>query len=204
MNSCGLSTARAVSRRELPATRVGRGAGRRHAQLPPSDERACRGASQAGQVVILLLMQGGPSQFETFDPKPGTENGGQTKAIDTAVSGIQIAEQLDQTRQADERHRPHPLGDQQRRPPPARHVPAAHRLRADRQRAISRASARSSPSSLPTWRVICRARRLGGQTDRGRVSWASIRALRRRQPGPAPRQHPARVDATPLFKRRLG
>ena len=34
---------------------------------------------------ILLWMPGGPSQFETFDPKPGHANGGETKAIDTAV-----------------------------------------------------------------------------------------------------------------------
>jgi hypothetical protein len=40
---------------------------------------------------ILLWMGGGPSQFDTFDPKPGTETGGETKAIDTAVPGIQIA-----------------------------------------------------------------------------------------------------------------
>jgi uncharacterized protein (DUF1501 family) len=37
-------------------------------------------------------MRGGPSQFETFDPKPGSKNGGPTKAIDTAASGIRIAE----------------------------------------------------------------------------------------------------------------
>jgi hypothetical protein len=40
---------------------------------------------------ILLWMAGGPSQMETFDPKPGTSNGGDTKAIDTAVAGIKIA-----------------------------------------------------------------------------------------------------------------
>src|SRR4051794_16034045 len=40
---------------------------------------------------ILLWMAGGPSQMETFDPKPGTANGGDTRAIDTAVPGIQIA-----------------------------------------------------------------------------------------------------------------
>jgi hypothetical protein len=45
-----------------------------------------------GMACILLWMQGGPSHFETFSPKPGHENGGQTKAISTAVSGIQIAE----------------------------------------------------------------------------------------------------------------
>ena len=45
---------------------------------------------------ILLWMQGGPSQLETFDPKPGHENGGETKTIKTAVSGIEISENLPQ------------------------------------------------------------------------------------------------------------
>src|SRR5262245_13143387 len=45
-----------------------------------------------GMACILLFMRGGPSQFETFDPKPDTSIGGPTKAIDTAVSGIRIAE----------------------------------------------------------------------------------------------------------------
>src|SRR5262249_60948658 len=45
-----------------------------------------------GMACILLFMRGGPSQFETFDPKPDTPIGGPTKAIDTAVSGIRIAE----------------------------------------------------------------------------------------------------------------
>lgn len=45
-----------------------------------------------GMACILLFMRGGPSQFETFDPKPEVKNGGGTKAIATAVSGIHIAE----------------------------------------------------------------------------------------------------------------
>jgi hypothetical protein len=49
------------------------------------------------KAMILLWMQGGPSQLETFDPKPNTENGGQTKAIATAVSGIQIANGWNET-----------------------------------------------------------------------------------------------------------
>lgn len=44
-----------------------------------------------GKAMILLWMAGGPSQFETFDPKPRHENGGGTKAIKTNVPGIQIA-----------------------------------------------------------------------------------------------------------------
>jgi hypothetical protein len=42
--------------------------------------------------VILLWMSGGPSQFETFDPKPGNVNGGPTQAIDTAAKGVKISE----------------------------------------------------------------------------------------------------------------
>lgn len=53
-------------------------------------------ARAKAKAVILLWMQGGPSQLETFDPKPGTETGGPTKAIDTAIKGVQICEHLPQ------------------------------------------------------------------------------------------------------------
>src|SRR5262249_8810466 len=43
---------------------------------------------------ILLWMNGGPSQLDTFDPKPGNANGGPFKAIETSVPGIQISEHL--------------------------------------------------------------------------------------------------------------
>src|SRR5262245_1835964 len=49
---------------------------------------------KAGKACILLWMGGGPSQFETFDPKPGHANGGETKTIKTATSGIEICENL--------------------------------------------------------------------------------------------------------------
>lgn len=52
-----------------------------------------------GKAMILLWMQGAPSQFECFDPKPGTASGADTKAIDTSVAGIQIAERWDRTAQ---------------------------------------------------------------------------------------------------------
>lgn len=50
-----------------------------------------------GRAMILLWMQGGPSQFEMFDPKPGTDHGGPTAAISTAVSGIRIAQGWENT-----------------------------------------------------------------------------------------------------------
>src|ERR1700730_5928397 len=43
---------------------------------------------------ILLWMPGGPSQLDTFDPKPGHANGGPFKAISTSVPGIAISEHL--------------------------------------------------------------------------------------------------------------
>jgi hypothetical protein len=42
-------------------------------------------------------MAGGPSQFESFDPKPGAETQGPTKAIATSVPGIQVAEHWTRT-----------------------------------------------------------------------------------------------------------
>lgn len=46
---------------------------------------------------ILLWMAGGPSQFETFDPKPDHANGAKTEVIQTAVPGIQIAKGWEKT-----------------------------------------------------------------------------------------------------------
>ncbi len=45
-----------------------------------------------GKACILVWLAGAPSQMELWDPKPGTSNGGETKAIKTNVAGIQIAE----------------------------------------------------------------------------------------------------------------
>jgi hypothetical protein len=43
---------------------------------------------------ILLWMNGGPSQMDTFDLKPGHANGGPFKEISTRVPGIKISEHL--------------------------------------------------------------------------------------------------------------
>src|SRR5436190_5854623 len=50
----------------------------------PERRRAC----------ILLWMDGGPSQMETFDLKPGHVNGGPVRPIGTSVPGIKIGEHL--------------------------------------------------------------------------------------------------------------
>lgn len=52
---------------------------------------------------ILLWMAGGPSQTDTFDMKPGHENGGEFKEIATNVPGMRFSEHFPQlARQADQ------------------------------------------------------------------------------------------------------
>ncbi|MCA9049486.1 MAG: DUF1501 domain-containing protein [Planctomycetaceae bacterium] len=65
--------------------------------FPRLAARAAASETTQKRKCILLWMSGGPSQMETFDPKPEQENGGPTLAIDTAVSGIRISENLPQT-----------------------------------------------------------------------------------------------------------
>src|SRR5215831_5524734 len=43
---------------------------------------------------ILLWMNGGPSQMDTFDLKPGHKNGGPYKEIQTSAPGLKIGERL--------------------------------------------------------------------------------------------------------------
>jgi hypothetical protein len=50
----------------------------------PQRKRAC----------ILLWMTGGPSQMDTFDLKPGHDNGGPFQEIDTSAPGVRISEHL--------------------------------------------------------------------------------------------------------------
>src|SRR5260221_3128314 len=45
---------------------------------------------------ILLWMAGGPSHKDTFDLRPGTDNGGPFRQIQTATNGIQISEHFPQ------------------------------------------------------------------------------------------------------------
>lgn len=45
-----------------------------------------------GKSMILLWMDGGPSQFDTFNPKIGSKNQGPSTAIDTALPGVQFSD----------------------------------------------------------------------------------------------------------------
>ncbi|MBX9790065.1 MAG: DUF1501 domain-containing protein [Pirellulales bacterium] len=64
--------------------------------LTPVADRLARAAEtdpqrQPAQSIILLWLAGGPSQLETFDPHPGRRIAGETRAIDTAARGVQLA-----------------------------------------------------------------------------------------------------------------
>lgn len=49
-----------------------------------------------GKKCILLWLCGAPSQFETWDPKPGTPTGGPFGAIRTSIPGVQISSLMPQ------------------------------------------------------------------------------------------------------------
>lgn len=52
------------------------------------------GTGDAQRHCILLWMTGGPSQLDTFDLKPGHDNGGEFQEISTNVPGVRFSEHL--------------------------------------------------------------------------------------------------------------
>lgn len=63
---------------------------------------AAQGAGPRPKSLILLWLDGGPSQIDTFDPKAGAA-GGPFRAIRTSVPGVRVAEHL--PRLAERMHR---------------------------------------------------------------------------------------------------
>jgi uncharacterized protein (DUF1501 family) len=66
----------------------------RAAQQASAAEKKSHGQTSSSKSCILLWMNGGPSHIDTFDPKPGTKTGGEFKAIDTRIAGVQFSEHL--------------------------------------------------------------------------------------------------------------
>lgn len=54
------------------------------------------GTRAPARSIILVWLAGGPSQLETFDPKPGKAIAGGTKARRTALKGVQLADGFEQ------------------------------------------------------------------------------------------------------------
>lgn len=53
--------------------------------------------SQQGKSVVVIFLDGGISQFESWDPKTDLDTGGPFRAISTSVPGIQVSELLPYT-----------------------------------------------------------------------------------------------------------
>ena len=81
---------------------------------------------------ILLWMTGGPSQTDTFDPKPGHSHGGPFKAIETAAPGVRDLRAPAQAGGPDEGRRDHSVDEHQGGGPRPGHVQHADRLPAAR------------------------------------------------------------------------
>ena len=62
--------------------------------LPRLAAAAGDAAKKQGKSCILLWMNGGPTQMDTLDLKPGHANGGTFKEGDSAVPGLKISEHL--------------------------------------------------------------------------------------------------------------
>ena len=62
--------------------------------VPLLAARAADSTAKPKRSCIVLWMSGGPSQLDTFDPKPDHKNGGPVKAIRTAADGVTISEYL--------------------------------------------------------------------------------------------------------------
>lgn len=86
----------AISRRDLLKLSAYGAFGASMSRWFPQLASAATVAGGRHKSMILLWMTGGPPQTDTFDMKPGHENGGQFKPIETSVPGIQICEHLPQ------------------------------------------------------------------------------------------------------------
>jgi hypothetical protein len=60
---------------------------------------AARELKKKQRQVLFIWLDGGISQLESWDPKPGTQFGGPFRAIPTSVPGIQVCELLPKTAQ---------------------------------------------------------------------------------------------------------
>lgn len=96
-SAAGCAGYRRLNRRGLLQTATVAGAG----WLTGLAEHLARAAdSKPGErpkSLLILWLQGGPSQLETFDPHPGSWIGGDTKAISTSLPKVELADCLPAT-----------------------------------------------------------------------------------------------------------
>ena len=64
--------------------------------LPLADQVMAQAVGGKAKHVIYMYMAGGMTHLDTFDPKPGAEEGGKTGVAKTPVPGIVLSEFLPQ------------------------------------------------------------------------------------------------------------
>lgn len=89
---CG-SAEHGLTRRQLLASFAGAAGAAAFSPLAGVAEEVRR----RGKQVLFIWLDGGMSQLESWDPKPGTEFGGPFRAIPTTVPGIHVSELLPRT-----------------------------------------------------------------------------------------------------------
>ncbi|MGE0610073.1 MAG: DUF1501 domain-containing protein [Pirellulales bacterium] len=89
-HACGQAQ-HGVSRRQMLQSVLGASAAATVGGLPLSVLRA-EEIRAADKQVVFVWLDGGMSQFESWDPKPGTMFGGPFKAIPTNVPGVRLCE----------------------------------------------------------------------------------------------------------------
>ena len=138
---------------------------------------------------ILLWMNGGPSQMDTFDLKPGSKNGGLFKDIGDGRRRGQNQRALAAVGQVDQADGDRPLDDRQRRGPRPRHVVRAHRLRARRADPISDARLAGVERTGPARCGIAELRQHRAEPSaepdgiQRRLPWGRLRAVDCRRAG---------------------
>jgi hypothetical protein len=90
---------RELLRRALRGAAAGAIAPALHGLFASHALAATGSASAAGQrkQLVLVWLDGGPSHFETFDPKPGVATGGPFGAVDTGIGDWRFSELLRET-----------------------------------------------------------------------------------------------------------
>ena len=93
--SCG-SSDHSLSRRGFLGGALGFGAMALDSMMQPAFTRELQ---QQQKRVLMIWLNGGSSQLETWDPKPGTDTGGPFQTIATSAPGVHISELLPYTAQ---------------------------------------------------------------------------------------------------------
>ncbi len=121
MDRCNECNPRGLSRRQFIGTTSASVAGMLFSNYTSLLMGQDKGSTKLAKCksVIVLWMGGGPSHIDTWDPKPGQDTGGPTKAIETAVADLQVSENFPNVAKLMNkvsliRGMTHPEGDHQR------------------------------------------------------------------------------------------